>query len=99
MLSLEHHAAVIATDSGGVQKEAFFHRVPAVTLRNETEWVELVELGWNRLAPPVSAEAVSSAILGAIGSKGQESFPYGRERASEKIARRIAEAGKVRHAA
>lgn len=89
MVQLEKHAAAIATDSGGVQKEAFFHRVPCVTLRDETEWVELVEAGWNRLAPPRSADAVSAAVRAAIGTVGAEVRPYGCGDAARRVVRHL----------
>lgn len=87
MIQLEQNAALIATDSGGVQKEAFFYKVPCVTLRGETEWVELVELGWNRIVPPVSAADISRSILDSIGSRGLEGTPYGDGNAAQLIVR------------
>ena len=89
MVRLEKDAALIATDSGGVQKEAFFHRVPCVTLRDETEWTELVEAGWNRLESPRSGPRIRDAVLGAIGSRGAEIDPYGSGDAAARIVARM----------
>ncbi|MCY1270437.1 UDP-2,3-diacetamido-2,3-dideoxy-D-glucuronate 2-epimerase [compost metagenome] len=61
MVWLEVNCRVIATDSGGVQKEAYFHHKPCVTLREETEWVELVEGGFNTIAG-TNSELISKAI-------------------------------------
>jgi UDP-GlcNAc3NAcA epimerase len=86
MIRLEMAARVIATDSGGVQKEAFFHRVPCVTLRNETEWTELVDLGWNRLVSPLLSDSIADAVREACGAVGTAGNPYGDGHASEGIA-------------
>ncbi|MDF1723032.1 MAG: UDP-N-acetylglucosamine 2-epimerase (non-hydrolyzing) [Alcanivorax sp.] len=60
MVWLEANCRLVATDSGGVQKEAFFYSKPCITLRNETEWVELVDARWNRLVGADSGLIASS---------------------------------------
>jgi UDP-GlcNAc3NAcA epimerase len=90
MVQMEKHAALIATDSGGVQKEAFFHRVPCVTLRDETEWNELVKAGWNRVTPPLDADSVLAALRASLGNVGKEVAPYGAGDAASRITQRLA---------
>ena len=90
MTMLLRGARLVVTDSGGVQKEAFFHRVPAITLRDETEWVELIELGWNRLAPPHSVAEVASAISSVLDAPmpaEPDRALYGDGHAAEEIVR------------
>lgn len=84
MLRLQASAQVILTDSGGVQKEAFMHGIPCLTLRDETEWVETVDLGWNTLCG-ASRDAIHTA-WNSIGKQTmRQGQPYGDGRAAEKI--------------
>lgn len=62
MLLLEKHAKAIVTDSGGVQKEAYFAKVPCITLRDQTEWVETIDTGWNQLVNPLE-DNLAEALL------------------------------------
>ncbi len=65
MVALEQASRVILTDSGGVQKEAFFYGVPCITMRDETEWVETVELGWNHLTGADASRIVEGCLKAA----------------------------------
>lgn len=83
MIILEQSAKVILTDSGGVQKEAFFCKVPCVTMRNETEWVETVTSGWNQLVGH-DGDRIHAAVMHA--KKGHiDDLPYGDGKACARI--------------
>jgi UDP-N-acetylglucosamine 2-epimerase len=83
MLLLEKHARLILTDSGGVQKESYFFAVPCVTLRNETEWVETIEAGWNIVAGTELQRIV--AAVQDLRPMGSPPAVFGDGRASERV--------------
>jgi UDP-GlcNAc3NAcA epimerase len=86
MQVVEASAEVIITDSGGLQKEAFWHGIPCVTVRHETEWTELVEAGWNRLAAPEDSAAIARAVRLAGARPNLPRPPlYGDGHAGERI--------------
>ncbi len=62
MIALESNAKLIITDSGGVQKEGYFFKTPCIIPRNETEWVELVEIGWNEVVGNKEEDIVEGTI-------------------------------------
>lgn len=84
MLALEKSACKILTDSGGVQKEAFYLRVPCITLRDETEWPETVALGANRLTGADRAKIIS-AVRETGHPFSSTPAPFGNGKASERI--------------
>lgn len=89
MLLLEKHARLILTDSGGVQKEAYFFAVPCVTLRDETEWVETVEAGWN-VVVGADPQRIAAAVR-SLRPSGAPPEVFGDGRASERMVEIIAQ--------
>jgi len=91
MIMLEKHARLIATDSGGIQKEAYFHGVPCVTLRGETEWLESLEGGCNQLVFPASQKIVATRTLEALEQRPVfRSGVYGDGASAQSIANTVA---------
>lgn len=84
MISLEQNARKILTDSGGVQKEAFYLRVPCITLRDKTEWPETVELGANCVAGS-DPDKIRNAVFASKDALSHQAEPFGDGKASQKI--------------
>ena len=84
MVALLDRCSVVATDSGGLQKEAYWMKKPCLTLRDETEWIETLENGWNRL---VGADAGAlAAALRAPNNPSVHPPLYGDGHSAERIA-------------
>lgn len=89
-VALVRGAAVVVTDSGGVQREAYWLGVPCLTVRDESEWVETIECGANRLVPPAEVQDLARAIGRAAERRASgtawKPVDYGDGRAAERIA-------------
>lgn len=87
MIELEKNASKIITDSGGVQKEAYFAKVPCITLREETEWVETIEDGWDVLVG--SDEKKIRDAIKYFDPEGKQKRNYGDGNSAENIVKMI----------
>jgi UDP-N-acetylglucosamine 2-epimerase len=88
MLQLQRNARLILTDSGGVQKEAYIHGVPCITLRPETEWIETVQTGWNALAG-ADTEAILRMVNEPIPSDRPHPLLFGDGYSAQRIVERL----------
>ena len=93
MLSLQLNAKIIVTDSGGIQKEAYFNKIPCITLRERTEWIGTLEHGWNIIANPNNFGNISEAIKKQLNFKLDSFHPslYGDGHSSKSIIKKIRE--------
>lgn len=87
MMMLEENARIIATDSGGVQREAYFMKKPCITLRDETEWTETVHVGWNKLVG-VDVDAILHEWK-TFAPPAEQPPIFGDGKAGEKIAQQL----------
>lgn len=98
MVILEGNAKVIITDSGGVQKEGYFFKTPCIIPRNETEWIELVEVGWNKVVGNEKENIIKETIKAYNEDTNNKKWIdfYGGGKASERIVEVLKNYGKLR---
>ena len=82
------YCKLLITDSGGLQKEAFFSKTQVITIRGQTEWPETIEAGWNRLVKPNNF-SIYDNVLKSISKKGYNKRPYGKGNAARLILKKI----------
>ncbi|MGN0027486.1 MAG: UDP-N-acetylglucosamine 2-epimerase, partial [Clostridium sp.] len=87
MINLENNSQKIVTDSGGVQKEAYFLQKPCITMRDETEWIETVENGWNTIVGS-NKEKILDAIIN-FNPNGEQKMVFGYGNAADIISEKL----------
>ena len=91
MAALTKNAQLVVTDSGGLQKEAYFHKTPCLILREETEWVELTENGWSRLIACNPVDLLDAHATHAAPTALDDHLPFGNGTAAQSICEVIIE--------